>query len=99
MTKQEYYDYSKTYEYNEESPYTGALADGVEEATILSGEVTWSADITWNESLEQYEIFKTWNDHDGHFSNMGEGPLEDDFLNDVYSFLQSKGIDSAEVTY
>lgn len=99
MARQDYYYYTKTYEYNEESPYNGAFDDGVEEAKLLSGEVTWSADITWNESLHQYEIFKSWTDHGDNFSDIGEGPMEEDFLDDLYSFLQSEGIDSEETTY
>lgn len=99
MPGQEYYTYSNTYEYSEEVPYEGAIADGVEEATTLVGEVTWAADISWNEALRQYEVDMTWDDHGNHFSSIGEGPKEDDFIDDLYSYLESQGIDSEEVTY
>lgn len=99
MPRQEYYTYSNTYEYEEEVPYVGAISDKVEGATTLSGDVTWSADIDWNETLGQYEIFMTWTDHGNHFSDIGEGPKEEDFLDDVYSYLESQGIDSEQVTY
>lgn len=99
MPRQEYFRYSKTYEYSEEIPYGGAITDGAEEATILSGEVTWDADISWNEALGQYEVDMTWNDHGNHFTHLGEGPKEEDFIDDLYSYLEGQGIESDEVTY
>lgn len=99
MPRQQYYSYSNTYEYDIEVPYEGAIADGVEEATTLSGDVTWDADISWNESLGQYEVDMTWNDHQNHFSDNGDGPKGDDFIDDLYSYLESQGIDSEDVTY
>jgi hypothetical protein len=99
MPRQEYFTYNNTYEYEEEVPYEGAISDGVEGAKTLSGDVTWSADISWNEALGQYEVDMTWTDHGNHFSDIGEGPKEDDFLGDLYSYLESQGIDSEEVTY
>lgn len=99
MAKQEDYTYSNTYEYSEESPYEGAIADGIEEAKTLIGEVTWDADISWNEALGQYEVYMAWNDHGNHFSDIGEGPQEDGFIDDLFSYLTSQGIGSEEVTY
>ena len=40
-----------------------------------------------------------WTDHGDHFSQIGEGPMEDDFIDDLYSYLESQGIDDEEVTY
>jgi hypothetical protein len=99
MPRKEYYTYSKTYAYEEEVPYEGAISDMVEGATTLVGDVTWGADIIWSEALGQYEIIMTWTDHGNHFSDIGEGPKDDDFLNDVFSYLDSQGIDLQEITY
>lgn len=99
VPRQEYYSYSNTYEYSEEVPYEGASADGVEGATTLIGDVTWGADISWNEVLGKYEVVMTWNDHGNHFGDDGEGPKEDSFIEDLYSYLENQGISSEEVTY
>ena len=93
MPRQEYYRYSNTYEYAIEFANEDSSADEV------SGEVTWDADITWNESLGQYKVDMSWNDHGNHFSRIGEGPKNDDFLDDLYSYMESQGIGSEEVTY
>jgi hypothetical protein len=99
MSRQEYFHYSNTYDYDVEVPYEGAIADGVDNAETLSGDVTWDADISWNEGLEKYEVDMTWNDNGSHFSDTGEGPKEEEFLDDLYSYLESQGVDSDEVTY
>ncbi len=99
MSKQDHYTYSNTYEYDVEIPYEGAAADGIEGAETLSGEVTWEADISWNESLGQYEVDMDWNDHEDQFSHDGNGPREDDFIDDLYSHLGNEGIGSEDITY
>lgn len=40
MPRQDSYRFNNTYEYSEEVSYEGAIADGVEDATTLSGKVT-----------------------------------------------------------
>ena len=97
MNRQEYYSYQNTYDYREESPYPGAIAEGVDGAKILSGDVTWNAEITWDEASQEYKLFKTWTDHGGNFSDLGEGPLEERFLDDMYAYFGSMGVDSTEI--
>ena len=92
MSRQESYEFDKKYEYRDESPYEGAVDEGIEDAKFLYGEVSWSAEIKWNKSAKRYEAELFWTDHGNNFSDFGEGPMRDEFLDDLYTFISNKGI-------
>lgn len=92
MSRQESYEFDKKYEYRDESPYEGAVDEGIEDAKFLYGEVSWSAEIKWNKSAKHYEAELFWTDHGNNFSDFGEGPMRDEFLDDLYTFISNKGI-------
>ena len=96
---EDHYSFEKTYSYDEESPYNGAIADGYEDAEVISGEASFCADITWDESSEQYEVDWNWSDLSEQFDDVnGEAPSTaySEFYSDVLSFLEAKGIDTED---
>ena len=96
---EDHYSFEKIYSYDEECPYQGAIADGDEDAEVISGEASFSADIIWDESSEQYEVDWTWSDLSGQFDDVnGEAPSTaySEFYSDVLSFLEAKGIDTED---
>lgn len=97
MARQDYYSFSKSYPYTLGPRFDGMLVDADEGPETVSGEVTWSADISWDDALGQYQIDLLW--EDDNFSDFGEGPKEDDFMDDLFAYLEGQGIDSEEVTY
>lgn len=93
MKQGDYYEFTRTYDYESEIPYDGATEDGIEDAHFVYGTVAWEASIIWNESEEAYVIDRSWEDYGNNFSQIGDGPMEDEFHHDLYSYLESLGID------
>jgi len=92
MKQADYYEFERTYDYEEEVPIDGAVAAGIEGAEILYGSVTWSASVVWDDLKNCYEVDMTWTDHSRNFSSIGEGPKEEQFWDDLYEHLESQGV-------
>ena len=92
MSRPDSYEFGKMYEYKDEYPYEGGVDEGIEDAEFLYGEVSWTAEIVWNESAKQYEAELFWTDHGRNFNDAGEGPMREQFLDDLYIFTSSQGI-------
>jgi len=84
------FSYENTYEFSvETNPYNE------EENEIIKGDITFSADAIWNESLGEYEVNTFWSETSGRFDNInGDAPdKEDEFREDWLNYLISQGVD------
>src|SRR5699024_5800970 len=92
MSRPDSYEFEKMYEYKDEYVDDGAVDVGSEETECLYGEGSWTGEIAWHASAKQYAAELFWTDHGRSFNYAGEGPMREQFLDDLYIFTSSQGI-------
>ncbi|MGT2959231.1 hypothetical protein BI362_11690 [Streptococcus parauberis] len=96
--RQSYFEFTKTY------PFTVLIPDfeiGQDYFEEISGDITYTAEVEWNETTDQYDVtILDWDDNTGRFTHDGSAPAkEDDFYEDLKDYLISQGVSEFDIDW
>lgn len=94
-TSHDAHEFSATYPFRVEVP----VDYDVDNVEVVEGDITFSADLEWDESEQEYGYSYSWEESSGQFDNInGDPPAGDDeFLADAHAFLVAQGIDESDI--
>lgn len=99
--RQEYFEFSKTYNFKVEIPMQDEMGNYIDEVEIIEGEINFSSEIVWDSERETYEVSYGWNESTKRFDDVnGNAPdKEDEFWDDLKGYLLRQGVDSSEIDW